>query len=230
MAGDLFLHGGERNQDDVILVVAHGSGCSFGSEHAGHTEWQVVDADGLANRVRRAEKVLANGFSDHGNVGRHLDVILREGRALHKRPAPNVEILRLGAIQACGPIIVAKDNLPAGTAAGGGGMGSWAFTQYCEHVIVDQALGRAPAHVHAAPGDRSGAYKQQVRAHGLNLLLHRLPGALPYSQHSDDRPHADDDAQHGQDGTHLIAGQGPHRDADDGKQIHNSVSPLRSVF
>ena len=86
------------------------------------------------------------------------------------------------------------------------------FFLYRYHIVVDEALGCSPAHVHAAAIHGAGTHKQHVRAEGGNLFLSLVLRPLSHAHHGDDRTHADDDAQHGEAGAQLVARQSPHRD------------------
>jgi hypothetical protein len=67
--------------------------------------------------------------------------------------------------------------------------------------------------VSAAPRHSPRTNKQNVGTHGGDLLLNLLLRPLTDSDHRDDRTHADNDAQHGESGAHLIASQSPRGDS-----------------
>ena len=127
-------------------------------------------------------------------------------------PVADVEILRLGAGEAGEPVLIFENHLRAGAGAGRGLGDGRDFALDGLHVVVDQGLGLAPAHVQAAAGHGAAGDEQQVGAHGGDLVLHLLLRALADADHGDDRADADDDAQHGEHGAHLVARQRPQCD------------------
>ena len=117
-------------------------------------------------------------------------------------------------------IVVAQLSFPKTTWAEAWLPGAAALTDghsrmMASHVVVDQRLGGAPAHAHAAAVDRARLHKQHVGSHGRDLLLRLLLRSLTHADHGDDRADSDDDAEHGEDGAQLVAGQGPHGDTND---------------
>src|SRR5205823_12229912 len=119
-------------------------------------EWQVLDADGLTYRIGRAEQVLAHGFADDRDIGCNVIVRLGEEVAFSKRPSTNVNILRFGAGDAREPIVIPENDLSlrAGSCSGVGHRRALAKDGLL--VRINERLGRAPAHVHAAAADGSG--------------------------------------------------------------------------
>ena len=136
-------------------------------------------------------------------------------KSLPEKPNCEHRNTALGAVQARLPIVVAKYNLGVRAASRRGSFGRGALSQNCQHIVIDQALGRAPPQVHAAAGDRARAHKKHVRSHCLNLILHRLLSTLTDSQHSNHGSDANDDAEHGERRAQLVAGQGAHRNSKD---------------
>ena len=173
---------------------------------------RTVSSDGIGG----SKQILAHGFADDGDIGGRAHVVLREERAFGKRPAADIEILRLGAVDVGGPVVISENHLGGSLAARRGGLDRRALAQDGQHVVVDQRLGGAPAHAHAAAVYRARLHKQHVGSHGRDLLLRLLLRALSHADHGDDRAHSDDDAQHGENGAQLVAGQGPHGDTNDG--------------
>lgn len=72
-----------------------------------------------------------------------------------------------------------------------------------------------PVRVHAARLDHHHVFSQ-----ALDLTLHCLAGSLGERDDADDSADTDDDAEHGQDGAHLIAGQGAQRHANHFPEVH----------
>ena len=71
--------------------------------------------------------------------------------------------------------------------------------------------------MHAAARDRARSDKEHIGAHGSDLLLDLLLGALANAHHGYHCAHTDDDAQHREAGTQLVAGQSSHCDSHNGK-------------
>ena len=66
---------------------------------------------------------------------------------------------------------------------------------------------------HASAPTASRKHDDQIGAHVLKLVLNHPPGRLADRNQQDHRGHADDDAEHGQSGSHLVLRQGPKGDS-----------------
>ena len=71
------------------------------------------------------------------------------------------------------------------------------ITEALKHQIEEKVL-----------ADINLKHKQQIASQALKLLGDILLKPMPHRQKGNDRPHADDDAQHSEDGAHLVCGQG----------------------
>ena len=87
---------------------------------------------------------------------------------------------------------------------------------------------RAEAAVRAARGRRAGQHDEQVGAHRGEGLLDLRLRALADGDHGDDRADADDDAEHGREGAHLVAEQRAERDAQRVQGVHASAPHCRA--
>ena len=113
------------------------------------------------------------------------------------------------------PVLVAVDDLNAGSGDGGNGDDVGNVLQDGLGVVGGECFIGAIAHAHAAGIHAAGENHDHVVAERLNLLLHLRAGSLADGYRADHRAHADDDAEHGEDRPQLVAGQRPQRDADD---------------
>ena len=93
-----------------------------------------------------------------------------------------------------------------------------------QRVLRRQRAGVALAHADAALLEVAGAHHDHVGAGRLDLRLDRRLRAGAERHHRDHRGHADDHAEHGQRGAHLVARQRLERDAKHHQQRHDSAS------
>ena len=201
-------HRGVGGKDDVVLVLAHGV-VPLGLEDAHHAEGHLVEADDLAQRVLPVgEEVVDDGLSDDAHLGRDLYVGFGEHLALLDGELAYLQVFRAHAADARGVVVVAGDELSA--AADVGADGGQEVGLVAQRFIVGQLerLHLAGVHAYAAPALAAGVYHDDVRAHLRNLGLDALLRALADGQHGDDRGHADDDAQHREEGAQFVVGQG----------------------
>ena len=85
------------------------------------------------------------------------------------------------------------------------------------HIVRVQIHGGA-----VAPAPHIGLH--HVDPQLLHLFVHHPLHSVAQSQDDDDRGHADDDAQHGQQGTHFAGGQGLQRQAEGLSKVHTAPS------
>ncbi len=74
--------------------------------------------------------------------------------------------------------------------------------------------------------DLARADEEEIAAQAANALGDALLGALAYRHQGDDRADADDDAQHGESGAHLVGGEGNESGADGVEDAHAAPSAL----
>src|SRR6185369_3242833 len=172
-----------RNNNDVILILAHGSGRALRGEHTNHFEWQVVDANRFTNRVRGAKQILSDRFADNGYVGGHFHVVLRERSTFLERPVSHLEVLRFCSVDLRCPVVVPEHNLRGRLASGSGSLHCGRFTQNCSHVVVDECFGCTVTHAHSAAGNRTRTDEKNVGTHRRDLLLRLLLSALAHTYH-----------------------------------------------
>ncbi|MPM65596.1 hypothetical protein SDC9_112493 [bioreactor metagenome] len=83
------------------------------------------------------------------------------------------------------------------------------------HIVVADGGGGAPTH---------DVGIDEVGAHFGKFLVDHGLHAVTEADDDDDRRHADDDAKHGQKGTHLAGGQGLERQEKGLAYIHSTAS------
>jgi hypothetical protein len=76
--------------------------------------------------------------------------------------------------------------------------------QYRSGVVLGHRQLAARAEPDAARRDRPGQHDDQIRSEALNLRLHATLRTGADGHHRDDGSHADDDAEHGETGAHLV--------------------------
>ena len=108
------------------------------------------------------------------------------------------------------------DHLGVNLAVGGDALHQIAQAQ----AVVVQLLG------HVFAGVAVGAYLQLVGALALDVLHGLLVLPLEGGDHDDHRGHADDDAQHGQEGAHLLGDNGLDGHLEGLLQIHAKAPSL----
>ena len=125
------------------------------------------------------------------------------------------------------PVRVAVDDLARGAHDGRGGQDGGALAGDGVGVGGGER-GLVPAPWRTPPAvAAAGEDDDHVRAQALELPLHQAAGALADRDHRGHRGDADDDAQHGQAGPHLVLAQGPQGDAKSQQQVH--AASLRSM-
>ena len=149
------------------------------------------------------EEVVGHRLAEYAHLGRALDVLLGEHRAVLYLELAYVEIVGCDAGDRRGVVVVAVDKLARrvdlrryGRDAGEGLQGL--VVGYLEGLHVVGALAHAAA-LHVA-----GMYHYHVRAHFGDLLADAVLGALSDGEHGYHRRHTYDDAEHGEETAQLV--------------------------
>ena len=81
------------NDHDVVLILAEKIE-AFRSEHADDLERNIADADGLADRFAVGEKLVSDGFADHGDLADAANILIGEHGSFSDFPAADIRIIR----------------------------------------------------------------------------------------------------------------------------------------
>src|SRR6266545_509285 len=227
-AEELALGGGQRHQDDVVLVLAPGR-LPLAVEDSEDGERDLADADDLADRVGVGEHVARDGLAEQRHLGGPVHRVLGKGLALHHGPVPGLEELRGDALNHRGPVEVAPDHLSAPAHGGGRGLHRRHLPLNRPGVVLGDGELGPRAEPDAPRADRAREDDQEIGAEALDLVgdAGLRSGADRY--HGDDRGHADDDAQHGEDASELVDTQRADCNPRAGQSVHASSSSTGSV-
>jgi hypothetical protein len=195
----------------------------FLGQHADDGDRDLLDPDHLVQRIHIAEQLARHGLADDGHLGRALDVGGVESPPVRQRPFARFEVVVGRAEDRRAPVGVARHHLRAGARARRGHLHLGHLPGNRQRVFLGQALAGLRAQAHAAGRDAAGDHQHDVGAQALHLLLHALGGAAAHGDHGDDRRHADDDAQHGEDGAQRVGGQRAQGNAEGGEEIHGAA-------
>src|SRR3990172_8057271 len=220
---NLLLGGGEGDQDRIVLVLAPRV-LALPVEDADDGEGDLADPDDLAERIGIGEEVLDHRLAQQGHLGGPINVLLGEGLARHHRPLPRLEVLRCDPLEDGGPVEVAIDDLTAAAHGRRGRLDVRDLTHDGPGVFLGDGELGAVAQAHAARRRGPGEHDDEVGAEALDLLGHAGLGAGADRDHGDHRPHADDDAEHGEGRPQGVDPQGPQRDLGAEHELHASSS------
>ena len=189
--------GGQRHDDDIVAVLAAKALPALFHD-ADDGEAYTLDAHHLAERIIGAEQLVGDRLADDGDARARAFLALGEDAAVAGIPFVDAEIGRDRAGDVGRPVCRARDGLRRDLGGGGGGddivepgdgigIGDaqrGAGAGAAEDAALPPGAGGDDEHVGAKPGDRIA-----------DLFLH----AAADGEHQDDRGHADDHAEHGQD-------------------------------
>src|SRR5262245_6596687 len=216
---ELFLDHRVGHEDDVILVLTNRR-LSFDRHHAEDLAGELLDADGLADRIGRAKQIGHHRLAEHTHLadGHHV-VVREEGPTVHT-PAPDRHEGRGDPAHLGGPVLVTDDDLDTQINVGGEPRQQGNLLLNRVHIPQRQALGpvRAcpyPTHIAVASFD-----PDEVLAQAADLLLDLPRCPLPHGDTTDKSPDADTDPQHTEDAAERVACQGAQGDADDKGEGH----------
>jgi hypothetical protein len=142
--------GRDRDQHDVVLVLSDHA-LALALEQANDRVRHVADADRLADRVGLAEQRARDGLPDQRDLGRRVEIGLRELAARGERPFARDQVVGRDAEDLRRPVAVAEHDLsrPAQLRRRDLDLGNLARHQ--ERVVLGKGLLRPRAHAHAAP-------------------------------------------------------------------------------
>ena len=215
---ELLLDRRVRGGDEVVLVLAP-LALAFGGEDAEHAEGKVLDADHLAHRIGVREEGLGHRRAQQADLLRGEHIPRREVGPVAQHPVAHADVFFVAALDRRVPVLVARHHL--GTAAHdrrplahGGKLRDGL------RVLHGQARGgsRPAAYAAAAAVPAPRRNVNEGRTLALDLLVDRGPRAAAKGDHGDDRGHADDHPEHGEDRPHLVP---PHGLEGDAKGIPN---------
>ncbi len=180
-------------------------------KHAHNRERLAVDANPLANRIGRAKNLFCQHIAQDHDIARGLFHLL-----VDKLAPRHLEITNDGVLgRSAAYLHILADRATHNLARA---------LKNRRHVLD---LGHTPRHrsrviqrqLHVcrrwtAIPLLAGEQIQEVGANALDLVGDRLLGAIADRHERDHRPHADDDAQHGQKGAQLVGSQAFQRNAD----------------
>ncbi len=200
------LHGrGQGHQDHVVGVSI--AALPLGLEHAHHLEVDALDLDPSSQRGRVTEQLGRRRGADDRHLGAALIVVgfqeaplgqpeivhgqVRLGGAHNGGLGILRQVLHLGALSHLGGDMSDVRHLP------GDGLG----------ILARQGDHTRRPHVTAPTHAR--AHHQQVGAQGGDVPRDLALGPFADGEHDDHRAHSDDNAEHGQGATQLVARQAP---------------------
>ncbi len=206
LAEHLLLGGRQRDQDDVVLVLAPRV-LALAIQQADHRERDLLDPDDLAERVGVAEQVEGRGLAQQRHLGGAIDVLGADGSPGQHDPVARLEVVAGDALDAGGPVEVAEHDLSVTPHRGGGHLNGRDLAGDGGRVVLGDRELRALPDAHPARRHRARQHDDEVGAQALDLLGHPGGGAGPDRHHGDDRADADDDAEHGERAPQLVHAQ-----------------------
>ena len=217
------LHAGRVGDANLVVAAAEAGRLALGFEHADDDEGNPLDADGLAQGILGVEEVRLDVGAQDANLGRRTDRGFVEEGARFDVPLANHGILVAAALNRGVPVLGGVDDLGAGADAGRDGLDRGTAVGNGLGVLGPQRLVAAETGADALGVPAGPADEEEVGTHGAEAGLDGGLGPGPDGNHGDDRPDPDDDAQAGQEGPHLVAGQGPQRDAQDAQGLGDGM-------
>ena len=220
-----FLRRRQWHNDQIVLVLAAG-GLSFRCQYSDHAECGLVDANGLADGVHFPEQV----FHDRTAEDRHpipgIQVPLGDEISFRQLKIPHIQKFRRGSLHRGDPVLAAVNGLIL------------ALDHRCDHrdagyfpgnslgVLVRHRRGGTGGYPDAGRRRGAGHDDQEIAAQTGNGFLHFFADAHADRDHGDDGADADDDAEHRQNGAHLVGPQAVQ--SDDYAFPEHRLSSLRS--
>src|ERR1051326_8855722 len=222
-AHQLFLRGGVRQDDGVVLVLA-GHRQPFRRERRHDFARHGFHAHDFADRILGAEEVVAHGLAEDADGGGALDVVLRERRALRDRPSLDIKVFGRDAAERAEPVLVAVDDLRGSVDVRRDALDQRDLVLDGDGVAEGERLRAARAGADAVDRAAAGLDPDEVVAEVVELLLDaRLPGFAD-GHDADHRGDADGDAEDGEHAAHLVAQQRPGGGGEDGEIVHPRLS------
>ena len=195
----------ERHHDKIVLIRAEGR-LALGDQHADHLQRHALDLDEGADRVfAGTEQLAVHRLPDDDDEVGLVFVLGRDAAPGGDPPVGDRRVVCAHALDGRRPILVAVLHLAllADEVADLRDRGILAADR--ARIRNRQRGGAAEAGADAARGQRAGQDHDDVGAEALDLLADRLAGAIAHGDHDDERGDADEDAEHGERRTHLVA-------------------------
>ena len=201
IARDTPLEGPQRHDHQIVLIRAHGA-LTLACEKPDHLAGDLLESDLLTDGILVPEQLAAHRRPDHAHRPPGTLLGLGEEPPVVQSPVAHREEAVVAAGDRGRPIAVAHDGRHDLTRRAGDGTHGADLALHRDHVV--QGEGRcvgAGSRPHAlAHGDH-----QQVGSETFDLRRD-LPGrTVAEGHHDNDRRHADDNAQHGQDRTQDVS-------------------------
>src|SRR5213596_905005 len=168
-AEDLLLRGRDRDQDDVVLVLAPRA-LAFAIEHADHCERHLLDPDDLAHGLRLAEEVERRRLTHEGDLRRAVDVLGADLPAVHHRPVARLEVDGRDALDHGRPVEVAVDDLRTAADRGRGDLHRRDLARDRVRVVLRDRQLAPGAETDAARGGAARQRDDEIRPEALDLL------------------------------------------------------------
>ena len=210
-AHEAFLGRRQGDDDDVVLVLAHG-GLAFTFQDADDLIGLVVDADVLADGIGFVEEVGGDRRSDDGDAVARVEVALGDEGSRLDDEGPDVQVFRRDAVDRRIPVLVAVDDLVGTVDRRRYVIDVLYFILDGYGVVVFQFLARTGCRTDAAVIGRAWRNDEHIAAQAGDGVGDVLLDAHADGNHGNDGADADDDAQHGQDGAQFIGQQGRNGD------------------
>jgi hypothetical protein len=205
IARDSTLKGPQRNQNEIVLIRAHGR-LPLGLKNPDYLTRDLFHSDFTAQRVLSAEKLFAHSLTQNADRLAGTQLVAGKFTSAFYCPVPHFKVLAVDPGNFGGPVFIAeyrRDTLSRrrrhgtnGADVPGNGLGV---------IHIERRSGGSLAHAYPLTG---GDY-QQIAAQAGNLLAHLNSGATTESYHGDDCCYPDDDAKDGQRRTHEVAADFP---------------------
>ncbi len=214
----------EHNGDGSVkpCVVIHIADQPLFGHDANHGQFGVAHSDHLTNRVCISEKLLGQAVSQHRHFLLLVHLFLFEVTTLFYPHIPHCRKAR-GRAQD-GHILqrdIPRPDRLLSPLLDHYGRNAFNFLRNGKGIVVHQSSSAAGlTHGTWAPATETGSDKDQIGSQAGDPLLNGGFGAGADGDHDDHRRHADDDAQHGQQRAHLVAGDAFPGDPDSLPQVH----------
>ncbi len=213
-------HGaGVGHQYHVVLVAAH-HGHAFGGQNSDDDIGCPFDADSLAHRIGVRKERGGGGFAQQNHFAGAFDIGFREIFPVSHRPSANAHVIFADAHDLNVRILAAGRNLGERTHFRAHANNAGDFLAQGAIVALGERWRTAEAHRKAAAADVAGHDQNHVLAQLGNLRFDLRLGAIANAHHGDDGAHADNNSQHGQQGTHGVALQRPQGQFQNRKDSH----------
>ena len=225
---ELLLHGGVGYDDDIILIAAPGV-VPLCLEHSDHLKRQVLDPDGLSNRIAAGKQFRPNGVAQHGHPGGCLDVTIVEEAALGNGPVSHFWIQLVISLDPGIPVLVSKHHLGHRPGAGTDRLDRRALAQHGLEVGGFQSVHRSGGTPDPPGTATARPHPNGVVAQAGDFFLNLALRTLAETHHGNHCCYADDDSQHGQSRANFVPAQGLERYFQDHPVVHFSTPVMDCV-